>query len=240
MPPPTPLRRPTPPPGGAAPFNPLPPVVVALAAVIAGLEALFQLGEAGILGGREAVGWRLTAIRDWGLVDQIWARMWETRTFPPAEFARLLTYPLIHGSLTHAAFVAVFVLALGNVCGRAYPGWRLAAIFFGAGVAGGLAWIVLFDASGPLFGGYPAAYGLIGAFAFLTRMGLTPVDPDRAFLLIGLLLAIQPVFGLATGAGLSWVPSWVADAVGAAAGYGLAQAMYPGWLAQVVDRIRRR
>ncbi|UWQ18705.1 rhomboid family intramembrane serine protease [Jannaschia sp. M317] len=227
-------------PRNQSPFNALPPVVVALAVIIAGIELIFSLGEAGIVGGRAAVGWRLTAIRDWSLIDPVFDWMLANGTFPPGELARLITYPLLHGSFTHAAFVVVFILALGNVTAPFYPTWRLPVILTGAAVAGALAFLVLFDTDRPLFGGYPMAYGLIGVFTYLTTLGLARADPSRAFLLIGFLLAIQPIFGLASGAGLSWVPDWTADLAGFAGGYALAILLFPGGVQRLRDRMRRR
>ncbi len=46
------------------PINPLPPVVVALFLLIAGIEMVFALGAQGILGGPEAIGWRIAAIQN--------------------------------------------------------------------------------------------------------------------------------------------------------------------------------
>jgi membrane associated rhomboid family serine protease len=226
-------------PRNQSPFNALPPVVVALTAVIAGIELLFQAGEAGLIGARAGDLWRADAIRDWGVLDAVAGWMVETGQMPPAELARLATYPLIHYGFGHAAFVCVFVLALGNVIAPFYATWRIPAIFFGAAVTGALGFLFLFDAPGPLVGGYPGAYGLIGAFTWLSRRGLTRVDPDRAFLLVGLLLAIQPVFGLASG-GFGWVPTWVAELFGAAAGYGLATLLFPGGMGRLRDRLRQR
>ena len=227
-------------PRNQSPFNALPPVVVGLAVAIAAVELMFQAGALGFAGGREAVGWRIGAIRDWGLAPPVWDWMVANRTFPPDLLARFVTYPLIHAGLGHAAFVCVFVLAMGNVTAPVFPRWRQPALFFGSAAAGGLAYVVIFDAAGPLFGGYPGAYGLIGAFTLLVRRGVTRVAPDRAFLLIGFLLAIQPVFGLAAGGGLSWVPDWTADLSGAIAGYGIALLLYPGEIRSVRDRLRRR
>jgi membrane associated rhomboid family serine protease len=227
-------------PRNQSPFNVVPPVVVGLAVVIAGIELLFQAGAAGVLGGREAVGWRLDAIRDWAVFDPILGWMVETGQVPPRDVARLLAYPLIHGGFGHAAFVCVFVLALGNVIAPHYATWRIPAIFWGSAVAGALTFLLLFDSPAPLTGGYPAAYGLIGAFTWLTRRGLTMARPDQAFLLIGLLLAIQPIFGLASGGGLAWVPNWMADVAGAAAGYGLAGLLFPGGGARLLGRLRQR
>ena len=227
-------------PRNQSPFNALPPVVVALAVLMAAVELMFQAGEAGLAGGRAAVGWRVGAIADWGVSAPVWDWMVANRRFPPDLLARFVTYPFVHGGFVHAAFVCVFVLALGNVCAPVFPAWRLLAIFFGAAVAGALAYVVLYDTALPLFGGYPGAYGLIGAFTLLVRRGMTRVEPGRAFLLVGLLLAIQPLFGIAGGAGLAWLPDWTADLGGALAGYGLAAALFPGALAGLRARMRRR
>ena len=101
-------------------------------------------------------------------------------------------------------------------------------------------YLIVFDTQAPLLGGYPAVYGLIGAFTYLTQRGLTRGDPKNAFLLIGFLLAIQPVFGLITMRNLAWLPDWSADLGGAASGYGLAALMFPGALARLRDRMRQR
>ncbi|CTQ48958.1 rhomboid family intramembrane serine protease [Jannaschia donghaensis] len=227
-------------PRNQSPFNTLPPVVVALAVVVIAIELLFQAGTAGFIGGREAVGWRLTALRDWAVIDSVWSWMWENRSFPLRQVVRVLTYPFLHGSMVHAAFVAVFVLALGNAVSPVYPNLRVLFIFFGAATGGALMYLILFDAASPLFGGYPAAYGLIGAFTYLTQRGLTRADPKKACLLIGFLLAIQPVFGLVATRGFGWLPDWTADLGGAATGYALAVLLFPGALAHLRQRLRQR
>lgn len=223
-----------------SPFNSLPAPVVAIAAIIGGIEILFQMGEAGLIGGRDGAGWRIMAIRDWAVLDVVFQWMLANGVAPLGELARWLTYPLIHGSFTHAAFVVVFVLALGNASAAHYAAWRLPLIFWLSCLAGGVAYVVLFNVTSPLIGGYPGAYGLIGVFTYLTTLGLTRADPSRAFLLIGFLVAIQPVFGLVTGQGLSWVPTWTADLAGFAAGYGLAIVLFPGGWGRLMDRMRRR
>ncbi|KIT14184.1 rhomboid family intramembrane serine protease [Jannaschia aquimarina] len=227
-------------PRNESPFNALPPVVVGLAVVIVGVELLFQAASLGLVGGAQGVGWRLTALGDWSVADPVWQWMWTNRSFPPELLVRFVTYPLLHVNFTHALFVAVFVLAFGNVNSVALPGWRQLAIFFGGAVAGALAFVMLYDARMPLVGGFAGAYAMIGAFTYLTRLGLTPVPPDRAFLLIGFLLALGPIFGFATGAGLSWVPDWTAEVAGAAAGYGIAVLLFPGGIDRLRARLRQR
>ena len=223
-----------------SPFNALPPVVVAVTLVMAGIELAFQAGAAGLVGGRDAVGWRLSALRDWAVADVVWDWMVSNGRFPVRDVARLVAYPFVHGGFAHAAFAAVFVLAFGNAVAPVYPGWRFLAVFFASAVAGALAFVLLFDAGAPLYGGYPAAYGLIGAFTYLTQRGLTRARPEQAFLLLGLLLAIQPVFGLVGTMGFGWLPDWIADVAGSAAGYGMAALLFPGAIGRLRDRMRQR
>ncbi|MGC1260475.1 rhomboid family intramembrane serine protease [Jannaschia helgolandensis] len=227
-------------PRNQSPFHSLPPVVVALAVVIIGIELMFQAGTAGLIGGREAVGWRLGALRDWAVAESVWAWMIDRGEWPLRQVARIIAYPFLHGSFTHAAFVAVFTLALGNAVAPVYPNLRILVLFFGAAIGGAFVYLIVFDTQAPLLGGYPAVYGLIGAFTYLTQRGLTRGDPKNAFLLIGFLLAIQPVFGLITMRNLAWLPDWSADLGGAASGYGLAALMFPGALARLRDRMRQR
>ena len=227
-------------PRNQSPFNALPPVVVALAAVIVGIELMFQAGAAGLFGGAEAVGWRLNAVRDWAVLQPVFGWMLETGQAPPRELLRLVTYPLIHLGFGHAAFGTVFVLAFGNVLSPFYPAWRFLVIFWGASLAAALVYVAALSTAQPLVGAYAGAYGLIGAFAYVSRRGLTRVDPERAFLLIGMLLAIQPIFGLASGAGLAWIPGWIAEMAGAGAGFGLAALLFPGGTARLRDRLRQR
>ncbi len=109
--------------------------------------------------------------------------------------------------------------------------WRWArwwARYFGPGGAGGvlrvggggaLVYALLLDTPQPLIGGFPAVYGLIGAFTFLlwVRLALNGGPQARAFTLIGFLMGIQLVFGLLFGGG----KDWIADLAGFVAGFGL-------------------
>jgi membrane associated rhomboid family serine protease len=233
-------RTPHTPAGGESPFNALPPAVVALAALIGGLEAMFQLAGMGLLGGVAPDGqaWRLAAARDWGVSDAVWEWMRLNGRWPPELLARFVTYPLIHGAFTHAAFVTVFVLAIGNAIGGAFGGWRLFALFWASAAGGALLYVVALDAQGLLIGGFPGVYGLIGGFTFLLYVGAARVGANRltAFRLIAVLLGIQLVVGLLFGANRDWL----ADAGGFATGFALAPVLVPGGFARLLDRLRRR
>ena len=45
-----------------APFNALPPMVIAIALVLGGIEVVLQIGALGLIGGPDAVGWRIGAM----------------------------------------------------------------------------------------------------------------------------------------------------------------------------------
>ena len=220
------------------PFNALPPVVVALALAIFAVEAAFQLGARGIVGGPGAVGWRLAAVQDFAVIGGVFDQMWALNVWPAEHLLRLVAYPFVHASFTHALFVIVFVLALGKMVGEVVSWFAVLVVFFGSAVAGALVYAWALDDPIPLIGGFPAAYGLIGAFTFLlwARLRDTWGPQRRSFLLIASLMGIQLMFGLLFGGGRDWV----ADLAGFATGFALCFLVTPGGWARVVGRLRQR
>ncbi|PLL14021.1 rhomboid family intramembrane serine protease [Tabrizicola sp. TH137] len=222
----------------APPLNPLPAIVWVLALPIIAMEVVVGLGGAGILGGLEGAGWRLQALERFVFSPPLMQAMLEAQQYPPRQMARLVTYPFVHGSTTHAVFVVVILLALGKMVGEVFRWWAVLVVFFGAAVAGAFAYMLVPGIEAPLFGGYPATYGLIGGFTFLLWVNLAAVGANkfRAFSLIGFLLAIQLLFGLLFGGGYEWV----ADVAGFAAGFLLSFVVSPGGWHRVVAKIRQR
>ena len=55
----------------ASPVNPLPPVVVALALVVFGVEFALWGAERAYWGGQAGIGWRTQAIRDYGYFGEV-------------------------------------------------------------------------------------------------------------------------------------------------------------------------
>ena len=53
-----------------APINPLPPVVWLLVLPMIGVELVLSLAEAGMIGGRAAIGWRVAALEGFGSVER--------------------------------------------------------------------------------------------------------------------------------------------------------------------------
>lgn len=222
----------------APPLNPLPAIVWALALPIIAMEIVVGLGGSGVVGGLEGAGWRLQALERFVFSPPLMQAMIDRSDYPLLQIMRLVTYPFVHGSTTHAVFVVVILLALGKMVGEIFRWWAVLVVFFGAAIAGAFAYMLVPGNAAPLFGGYPATYGLIGGFTFLLWVNLAAVGANkyRAFSLIGFLLGIQLLFGLLFGGGYEWV----ADVAGFAAGFLLSFVVSPGGWARVLDKIRQR
>lgn len=223
----------------AAPINPLPWIVWVLALPLIAMEVVLTLAESGMVGGPQGAGWRLLAVERFAAYPTVLHHQWETGGYPLEELHRLVSYTLVHGSFTHALFAVVILLALGKMVGEIFRWWGVLVVFLGAAAVGGAAYGLLVPGlRTQLIGAYPAVYGLIGAFTFLiwTRLALVGANRLRAFSLIGMLLAVQLVFGLLFGGG--W--DWVADIAGFTTGFLLSFVVSPGGFSRVLQMIRQR
>lgn len=222
----------------APPLNPLPPIVWVLALPIIAMEVVLGLAASGILGGIEGAGWRLQAMERFAFSPDLMRVMIERGEYPWEHLMRLVSYPLVHGNTTHAVFALVILLALGKMTGEVFRWWAVAVVFFGASIAGALAYTAAPWVQAPLIGAYPPVYGLIGSFTYLLWVGLAAVGANkfRAFTMIGFLLGVQLLFGLLFGGG----SEWIADLAGFAAGFALSFVVSPGGWAKVVAMIRQR
>ena len=220
-----------------SPVNPLPPGVIALVLIIMGIEAAFSLGARGIVGGPEAIGWRLDAVQSYAFSAEIFAWMWETGQWPAEHLIRFVSYPFVHVAFTQTLFVCVFVLAMGKMVGELFGDAAMVLIFVMSGTGGALGYALLTQSPVPLVGGFPAVYGLIGAFTYILwrQLSLVGAQQSRAFTLIAFLMGIQLLFGLLFGG----TSDWVADLCGFATGFGLSFFLAPGGWARIRNRIRR-
>lgn len=222
-----------------SPFNSIPPVVVALVAVIFGIEIMFDMARAGLIGGtRGGEDWRMYAIQNYAFSAEIFKWMVETARWPLEHVRRFVSYLFVHGSFTHMVMVCVFILALGKMVGETFRQWTVLVIFLVSGAAGALAYGALIDSPQPLFGGYPGAYGLIGAFTFILWVGYGRAGQNQlqAFRLIAFLMGIQLLFGLIFGAN----KDWVAELTGFATGFALSLVLRPGGWSALLRSMRQR
>lgn len=219
-------------------MNALPPAVVALALAIFAVEVLFMLGARGIIGGPEAIGWRTHAIQEFSFFSPLIAWLFETGNWTSSELLRFFTFPFVHFSFSQAIFVIVFLLALGKLVGEVFGNIAVLILFFVCGAFGAFVYAGIVGSQVPLAGGFPSVYGLIGAYTFLLWVGLGAQGQNQAgaFSLIGVLLAIQLVFGLVFGSN----NDWVAELAGFAMGFVLTPALAPGAFHRFIGRLRQR
>lgn len=216
--------------------NPLPPVVAALFLVLMGIEIVFLLGNRGIIGGPEAVGWRLAAIQTYAFSGDIFDWMWQNNRWPREHLVRFVSYPFVHASFTHALFAGVILLAMGKMVAEVFGAVPMLIIFVLSGIGGALAYAVFLNDPIPLIGAFPPVYGLIGAFTFMLWRSLASVGANqtRAFTLIGFLMGFQLLFGLLFGVH----NDWVGDLAGFATGFALSFLLSPGGWSRMRNRIR--
>ena len=221
-----------------SPFNAVPPAVVALAVAIIGFELVFWVGSRGLIGGAEAIGWRVALIRDYGLWPGVLTWVVETGNWTSAELVRFLTYPFLHHGFVGAIFAVTLLLALGKLVGEVFGNVAVLIVFFASSIVGGFVYCGVFPDQGPLFGASPGVYGLIGSYSFLLWVGYGQAGENqyRAFTLIGFLLAIQLFFSVLFGS----QPDWIADLSGFLIGFVLTPSLAPGSFRRFMDRMRQR
>ena len=220
------------------PINKLPVVVVILFLIMAGIEVVLTLGEAGLIGGPEAIGWRLGLVRDWGFSGNLYDAMIAQNYWTPEHLARFVTYPFIHLSFTHALIAIVLMLALGKMAAEVMGPLAMIALFVLSGIGGALAYALLLDDPVWLAGAYPAVYGLIGGYSFLLwrKLAATGGRQLEAFTLIAMLMGLQLVWSLFASVG----NGWVAELAGFLCGFTLCFICAPGEWARIVQRLRQR
>ncbi|SHH31554.1 rhomboid family intramembrane serine protease [Cognatishimia maritima] len=223
-------------PNNSSPFNALPPVIAALAIVIIGVEIIFYAGSTGLVGGQEAIGWRLMAVQKFAYSPDIFAWMWQSGNWPSEHLVRIFSYLFLHGNFTHALFGAVIVLALGKMVGEVFHPLAVLLVFFVSGAIGAVVYTAIWPEPVTLIGSYPGAYGFIGAFTFLLwiRLRVGGDNQMRAFSLIAMLLAIQLVFGALFGSN----GDWIADLAGFGTGFAMSFFLVPGGWSRIRAMIR--
>lgn len=235
-----------------SPFNSIPDVVIALALAIGGIELAFSLSDSGQFG-QHAVGWRSAAMQAYAMSAAVQDRVFGLGDLSIAMIRRYVTYLFVHGSFTQALFAVVIVAALGKFIGDAWRRSAILIVFFASGIAGAVAYAAIAASNFPLFGAYPAIYGLIGAYTYLLwlRLGRDGGPRWRAFVLIGFFLTFQILWGLMLKlvSGFGWIAAdptpymlynGIADLAGFAVGLALSPLLGPGGWQAFVGRMRQR
>ncbi len=200
----------------AAPFNAVPPLIVALVVVIGLIELAFQAGAAGLIGPKTAIGWRAEAQLGYGFAGLLVDRAWVTAAWDFEVLKRFASYSFIHIGAMHAVFACVMLLAIGKFVGERVSQGALILTLIAAALSGAAAYTLFTDTRVVLIGAYPMVYGLLGTFTFILFVSYEALGENRlkAFQLIGILLALRLVFSFMEGeVGLSWIAEIAAFAV---------------------------
>ncbi|WP_420569441.1 rhomboid family intramembrane serine protease [Thalassovita sp.] len=221
-----------------SPFHTVPPVVVALSLVLIGIEIVFALGASGIIGGPEAIGWRLESLQTYAFSAPIFQWMLENGQFPAEHMLRFVSYAFVHGSFTGALFAVVILLAMGNMVGRVFSQFSMLLVFLLGTICGALAYGLIVDSQVALMGAFPGVYALIGAYSFIlwVHAGLTGASQLQAFRLIGILMGLQLFFG----AVFDGPPDWIADGTGFVVGFAASFVLSPGGWQRLREKLRHR
>lgn len=225
-------------PHNESPMNPVPPVVLALALVIFGIEVAFTLGTNGMAGGPTAVGWRTEYMERFAFSDRVFEWMRETGQWPAEHLLRFVAYPFLHWGFTQMLFAAAILLAMGKIVGEVMGPVRVLVLFFAGSIVGALAFALILNDPTPLVGAFPGDYALIGGFTYLLwlKLGQAGANQVRAFSMIGVLMGLQLLFGLLFGSD----NFWLADLAGFGTGFALSILLVPGGFARLLHRMRNR
>lgn len=215
--------------------NTLPVSVILLFLPIVVVEGYFAGAEAGLWG---AFDTRLTVIRDYAVIPELVSALINAGYWNLDLFLPFVTHPFVHSSFLNAVFAGVLLLAMGKFVGEAMGDLAIAVIFFASAIMGALAYLILLPDTYPVFGGFPAVYGLIGAFTFVRFSDANGLKQQQmmAFQLLAFLMVLNLVFTFVFGG----PNTWMADLVGALTGFFLAAALNPGGIDQVIKTLRRR
>ena len=217
-------------------FNPMPPVIVALFAVIGVVELWFTLGP-NFVSGTDTVAWRMQAIERFGVNPQVVQWMIETNLYPLDHIARFVSFSFIHSSMLNTAVSCALFLAMGKMVGSAFPSIALLVFFLGSALVGAMVFSLAVPDGGWLYGSFTGIYGLIGAYTFM--MWLTfrvhKAPQGQAFHLIAFLMGIQLLFGMIFGGN----STWIADLFGFLTGFVLSFFFIPGGFSHVLEMLRK-
>ena len=217
-----------------AAVNPLPPAVIILFLIIVGGEIYVAGAEASLWGNFDA---RINLIRQFSFMPEGFGQALSSNLLVPELFWRMITYPFLHGSLMQGIFSSVFILAMGKFVGEVLGNIAVIAIFFASAIFAALGFALFTSSSFPLFGGFPAAYGLIGAYTFVLFSRTNGLMSQQliAFRLLGILMLINIGFSLLQNG----PPLWVAELSGAVTGFVSAAIIHPGGIRFIINKSGR-
>ena len=222
--------------------DPTKPVINHLPAPVIVFVLILTLGEFYITGA-EARFWgssesRIALIRQVAFLPEVFQRSLLAGSWVPELFLRLITYPFVHSSLLQAVFAGVLTLTLGKFLAGVLGSFAIILIFFSSSMFAALGYSFFTNDSFPLFGSFPAAYGLIGAFTFVLfgRSNGSLNQQLQAFRLLSILMFINIIFAFfQNGPAL-----WVAELSAVVMGFVCTAFLYPSGISVIIKKLKDR
>ena len=221
-------------------LNPISPVLLVIAGLAALLETIFQLTDAGVIGGDGALAWRLEAIQSYGFFDGVFEHF---RANGLAAMARqpelalsFITYPFLHWSIPDALIGVAIFLAFGRVVSLRFSIQATLTLFAAGIFAAALGYGIVSNSGQPLLGLFVPSCALIGGYCWTEyRFRLVQGVPVWPAFRILLFLAI---FNLAAYLFLTPTDYWIGQLAAFIVGFGLSFIVAPGGVRRILARLR--
>ena len=140
-----------------APFRPLPRELLGLVGVIALIEVVLSLADAGIVFDPSLRGRVFMA-------GAFWASLLhgDTPLFAAQPATMFLTHAFLHGSLLHMVMNMTILLALGRFTADRYGAGAILPVFFAGAVCGGAVYGLFASGAYPMVGASGAVFAFLG------------------------------------------------------------------------------
>ncbi|MEM7090745.1 MAG: rhomboid family intramembrane serine protease [Pseudomonadota bacterium] len=188
------------------PGPPAPPIYVwVLAAIIAGIEILFQLADAGILPWPDLRwhGYLLLAF-----FDPLFEAWLNGEKVPMIAWTGTISHVFAHGGAIHMALNTAAFLALGGMVANVLGPARFAILFLATALGGVLTFAAITDFRGPMVGVSGVLFGLIGAlkrweWRYIQIAGAPATQFWRTIIVL-IVINVLLGFYFTMGGGLAW------------------------------------
>ena len=198
-------------------INPLPPIILVITLFLILIELIFQLSETRIIFGGVGPGLRNNIMTQYAFYGSLQDWMISNSALRWELLIRYISYLFIHLSFLHTLIATVMFLALGKMVCEFYNGLLFFLLIIASSICGAFFYGLILDDQFPLIGLFPAIYGLIGAYTYISWTSLRSVGARgaNAFTLVAVLLGIQIIFKMLFNGN----NDWLADLFGFLAGF---------------------
>jgi rhomboid protease GluP len=193
------LRHPLP---ADRPYQPIPRALVGLVGVIALIEIVLSIADAGYLFGTD-VRMRAFALGAFwsGLLHGQYSAIYAGQTG-----LMFVTHALLHGGFLHMIMNCTILLALGRFVEEAYDARVILPVFLLGAIGGGAVYGLLSNDPYPMVGASGAVFAFLGLWVAwdLRRHRLAGVSARPIYMRVAVLAGLNLVFYFGLGGMLAW------------------------------------